>query len=62
MKHEIVVLWQLYDLLQRVLEELLKGLKKPAEADANKFSLEARKLMDELATLIRENFNLQGIR
>ena len=57
MKHELVVLWQIHDKARSVVDALLEGLKKPAAAHPNKFSLEAKKLMDELAALVNATFN-----
>ncbi len=58
MRHEIVVLWQIHDLTRSVVDALLEGLKKPAKAHPNKFSLEAKALVEELCRLINERFNL----
>ena len=59
MRHEIAVLYNLYDKTRSVVDALLEGLKKPPQADPKKFSLEARKLMFELSALIHGNFVLK---
>lgn len=58
MKTEIVALWKLIDLLRQIVIELLNGLKKPAEADANKFPPETRSLFHKLASLLTDTCNL----
>src|SRR3989344_4918743 len=58
MKHEIAVLWQLHDMTRHVVDALLEGLKKTAEAHPNKFSLEAKRSIADMATQLHKNFNL----
>jgi hypothetical protein len=61
MRSEVSVLWDIHDKARRVKAELRNGLRKASADHPNKFSLEAKRSMAELAGLIHESFNLKNL-